>query len=352
MKRRFCVVAILSFLMTRLPAAAEDPRDPDSPYGVLAFLPWNHDWNNYHFAKPEDIVRAADLMKNAGVKMVRMDFLWADIEPENGRFDFAKYDAIVKILRDRDMGVLGILEYNPLWRGGSYNDAPDQELYIRYAREVVKHFNKDVKYWEIWNEPDHATYWQPQDDLTAYSALLKAVAPAIKKEDPTAMIVLGGLAQEYPFRLRTIYKKAGRDSFDIINLHPFVDPLAANHMTTLKGIYISVKRVMNEFDDEDKPIWFSEVGCPGVKKPDAENSWWLGRSPTEEQQAAWVTELYGDPLEWPGVERIFWAFFRDTGKHFGNGIDYFGLIREDFSTKPAYEAYRKVAHRPAASPQP
>ena len=79
---------------------------------------------------------------------------------------------------------LAILEYNPTWRGGSFNDAPEKEPYIRYARQVVKHFKKDVMYWEIWNEPDHETYWQPQDDMTAYSALLSAVTPAIKQGRP------------------------------------------------------------------------------------------------------------------------------------------------------------------------
>jgi hypothetical protein len=330
-----------------LPTAAEDPRDPDSPYGVLAFLAWNHDWNNYAYGKKEDLVRAADLMKDAGMKMVRMDFLWADIEPKQGRFDFKRYDLIVKILRERDIGILGILEYNPTWHKGSWNDPPDKALYIKYARRVVSHFKKDVKYWEIWNEPDHKTYWEPQDDMTAYSALLKAVTPAIKKEDPTAMVVLGGLAQDYPFKLRTIYKKAGKDSFDIVNLHPFVDPLAPNHMSTLKGIYISVRRVMEEFDDKEKPIWFTEVGCPGVTVPDETNAWWLGKSTNEEEQAAWVTELYGDPLKWPGVEKIFWAFFQDTGNHFGDGVDSFGLVHQDFTPKLAYDAYKDLNKDPS-----
>ena len=203
-------------------------------------------------------------MKTAGIRMVRMDFLWADIEPEKGRFDFPKYDRIVKILRDRDIGILGILEYNPTWRGGAFNDAPDQALYILYARQVVRHFKKDVMYWEIWNEPDHQTYWQPQDDMTAYSALLAAVTPAIKEEDPTAKVVMGGLAQNYPFKLRSVYKKAGKDSFDIVNLHPFENPLMPNRGATLKGIVTSVHKVMDEFGDNAKPIWLSEVGCPGV----------------------------------------------------------------------------------------
>ena len=45
------------------------------------------------------------------------------------------------------------------------------------------------------------------------------------------------------------------------------------------------------------------------------------------------------------MERVFWAFLRDTGTHFGNGVDSFGLLREDLSAKPAYNAYSDVTHR-------
>ena len=93
MKRFLKTVGILGLmaLFFSTSARAEDPRDPDSPYGVLAFLPWNHDWNNYHYKTQDDLVRAVDLMKAAGIRMVRMDFLWADMEPAKGRFDFQKY---------------------------------------------------------------------------------------------------------------------------------------------------------------------------------------------------------------------------------------------------------------------
>ena len=34
--------------------------------------------------------------------------------------------------------------------------------------------------------------------------------------------------------------------------------------------------VMEQKGDADKPIWFSELGCPGVKSADRTNGWWLG----------------------------------------------------------------------------
>jgi len=41
---------------------------------------------------------------------------------------------------------------------------------------------------------------------------------------------------------------------------------------------------------------------------------------------------------------------RDSGRPFGvlefhNDVDYFGLVRNDFSKKPGFEAYKKIAGR-------
>ncbi|HVO33825.1 MAG TPA: beta-galactosidase [Elusimicrobiota bacterium] len=335
------------------PAAANvDSRDSASPYGVLDFVAWDHGWNSHHYT-PEGIERAAELMRGAGVGWVRMDFLWVDIEPRPGRFEFERYDRIVATLQARGLSVLGILEYNPAWRSVPWNTAPEPEAYVRYARAVVRHFKDRVKYWEIWNEPDQAVYWLPQDDMAGYSRLLQRVYPEIKAEDPTCKVLVGGLSDGIPFKLRSVYKKAGAGSFDIVNIHPFSDPLAAQPIRELHSTYAAVKKVMDEFGDGDKPLWFTEIGCPGVTEKIRENGWWRGTSPDEAEQAAWVNTVYREALRWPGVEKIFWAFFRDTNHHWNNGVDYFGLVRNDFSTKPAYDAYRALATvAPITEPAP
>jgi hypothetical protein len=70
-------------------------------------------------------------------------------------------------------------------------------------------------------------------------------------------------------------------------------------------------------------------------------NWWLGRNPGEQEQAVWLTLVYQALPAEPKVEKVFWAFFRDTDRHFKDGTDYFGLVRHDFSPKPAYRAYMR-----------
>lgn len=242
-------------------------------------------------------------------------------------------------LRDSDspFGVLGFLIWNHPW-----NSPPDFDLYERYACKVVSHFKDKVKYWEIWNEPDVKTYWVPQDDMKTYTELLKRVYPAIKKIDPTCKILMGGVSSTPHISLKRIYRNGGKDYFDIVNIHPFTDPLFPNATNIVRGMHSSVYQVMYKYGDENKKIWFTELGCPGVKNPTQENGWWMGISPTEEQQAVWVKQIYAECLKWEGVDKVFWAFFRDTDNHFKTGTDYFGLIRNDFTPKPAYQAYKEI----------
>ena len=84
---------------------------------------------------------------------------------------------------------------------------------------------------------------------------------------------------------------------------------------------------------------------PWGKKPQK----WFGGDPiNEDQQAAWLKKQYTIAERYGRVKKIFWAFYRDTEGIFNEATDYFGVVRLDFTPKPAYfrmkslvENYRK-----------
>ena len=338
-----------SFFSKPLPASSTDSRDSQSPFGVLEFLSWDHDWNGHHYTR-DKAQRAVKLMREAGVGMVRMDFLWDDVQPAKDRWNFDKYDYLVDLLTKNNIKILALLDYTAGWAGDDWNSAPNPDLYTEYAKAVVHRYKNKIRYWEIWNEPNYPVYWVPQDHMETYTKLLKKVYPVLKAEDPTAVIVLGGLAANAALSLAEIYHWGGKDFFDVVNFHPFKNPLDHDAIKKMRADYDLVRRAMSENHDEKKPIWLTELGCPGTRASKETQDWWLGRNPDENEQAEWVEKIYREPLSWPGVEKVFWAFFRDTPDHFLSGTDYFGLVREDFSKKPAFEAYRRAAtgKRPAS----
>lgn len=157
-------------------------------------------------------------------------------------------------------------------------------------------------------------------------------------------MVLGGLTQSGFYDLKSIYRYGAGNYFDIVNIHPFTNPLREGHLDEIIRLYKNIKKLLARHND-DKKIWFTEIGCPGVRKPTKENGWWEGKSPTYAQQAKFVKEIYTKIIELEDVEKIFWAFFRDCNNHFNSGVDSFGLVRWGYSKKKSFSFYKWCVRR-------
>jgi hypothetical protein len=254
----------------------------------------------------------------------------------------------VDILTNQGIHILGILNYSVDWasESGQWNSRPkDNKLFVNYAAQVIKRYKDKVKYWEVWNEPDSAIYWNQQDELKSYCVLLKEVYQRAKKIDPDCKVLNGGLANGL-VSINHLYENGGKGYFDILNLHFFETPIHGKNAIKAVASYPKLAyKIMTRNADADKKIWITEIGCPGAKSGIKTGNWWMGKNPNERQQAIWLKEVYKELLQNPQMEKIFWAFFRDTKGHWNNGVDYFGLVRWDYSLKPAFKAYQDCYHQ-------
>ncbi len=338
----FLLLLTFFFSMGANMAGAEERKI--NPFGVLEFLHWNHSWNNFQYPDRATLEKSVALMKEAGVGFVRIDFGWQDIEPVQGNIGYAKYDALVELLSRNKIEILGILDYSADWASpkGCWNyPDPDSAFFLKYAKGVVRRYKDKVKYWELWNEPDSQVYWNPQDGLKGYVDLLKEVYVELKKIDPDCKILNGGLASGLS-GVNRLYDNGAQGYFDIMNIHIFESPLDPQAIKRAQAFIRLTRKVMARNKDGDKKIWITEIGCPGVKKGRKVENWWMGKNPGEKDQARWVKEVYENLLKDESVETVFWAFFRDTNQHWKNGVDYFGLLRNDFSKKPSFTAYKQA----------
>lgn len=338
MRKRLIFLTLVLVFMSVFPVMARD-----NPFGVLAFLPWNDYWNNYMYPNAREVDRAVELIKELGVSTVRIDFSWKDIERTRGVYELERLDHIVSACQKHGLSVLGVIGYSPQWTGRQWNQPPsDNESLLKFVNFIVSRY-KSVNYWEFWNEPDSPTYWQPQDEMHAYTNLLKAVYPVIKAANPDSRVVLGGLTSEGFYPLKNILREGGGNYFDVVNFHPFANPSKED---SLQEVGYKIKHIREELDKNGlkKPIWLTEIGCPGVRNVDG-CSWWMGSCQDQRQQAQFLERAYTFLLNQQGVEKIFWAFFQDTDNHFHDGVDYFGLLRADYSKKPAYFQYQEVIRK-------
>lgn len=318
----------------------------DMPFGVLAFLHWNHDWNEWHFSPPE-LAGGIDLLDALGVGFVRMDILWSDVNRGDSGFDFSRYDGIIESLTGRGIGLLAALQYNKKHDEGGievWNHPPNNfDEFAAYVHATVSHFKDHVHHWEIWNEPNHPVYWQPpRDDLKTYARLLRLSYAAAKQADPGCVVLNGGLTEPLVEDVRHLYEQRGNETMDILSVHTFLDPLAPDRSEKFDGIIRGIRQVMEDHGELHKKIWITEMGCPGIPANRPSHPWFAGEGVSESQQADWLEEQYGYINRYPFIEKMFWAFFRDTEGMFKDATDYLGLVRTDLSPKPAYERMKRL----------
>jgi arabinogalactan endo-1,4-beta-galactosidase len=198
--------------------------------------------------------------------------------------------------------------------------------------------------WQIWNEPNIRTFWPPRPIASTYVALVAAAHKAIKRVDPNAKVVLGGMPNYSWVQLKAIYKVPGaRRQFDIVAVHPYTAK-PDGVITILKR----VRTVMDKAGDSRKPILADEVSWPSSlgKVP---SSGKFDVATTESGQARKITQLLPllardrRALGLLGFDYYTWA---SVERRPGIPFDYAGLFRfsdGSFIAKPAYYAFRKAA---------
>ncbi|HEX9104725.1 MAG TPA: hypothetical protein VF997_21085 [Polyangia bacterium] len=225
--------------------------------------------------------RAAQLdrLGALGVSVVRRDFLWAELEPSPGAFDFAAEDAAVDDSAARGLVTIGLLAYDAPWAAadGDIATPPDPQKFAAFVEATVKHFAGRVDTWEIWNEPNVSTFWKPRGDGFEYAKLLAAAAPAVRRANPKATVLLGGLlyheeaivvgADSFLEDAFTFNPDLG-SLFDVLALHPYVryppqaPPEQQDSREQPVGEIVARMRALLAYYGAPKPVWVTEYGWP------------------------------------------------------------------------------------------
>ncbi|MBP1465172.1 cellulase family glycosylhydrolase [Candidatus Chloroploca sp. M-50] len=244
---------------------------------------------------------------NLGATWVRLNSVrWDLVQPEeNGPYNWA---ALQNFERDlaaaRQAGVTPtvIIRGSPRWATivPSNCAAIKDEAFPAYAAFVealVSRYRDQVQYWEFGNEPDIDPVLLQPDQIFGcwgdirdpyyggdrYGRMLKAVAPAVRRANPQAQIILGGLLLDRPDTtdptrgkperfFEGVLRAGAADSFDIVAFHgypsftgryPLDHDLQANSVwTPLGGVTLGKARFLREVMSRygvDKPLWLNET---------------------------------------------------------------------------------------------
>lgn len=335
MPRKFAILMLLLviFISSSLSPSSQAQILRESEFGVnshIASRYGNYDVMNW----------PADVIAGSGAGWVREDFHWFWIEPQQGNFQWEYYDRMVDLLVGRGLHIIGVLGHPPGWATYEPGDdpsgpsfyAPDPQRFAEFAAQVVMRYRHRIVHWEIWNEPDNPQFWLPHPDPIAYAELLSTVYPVISAVAPESNVLIGGLNPFDSSFLQTIAEHGAWWAFDIINIHPYVDPATPEAQGEIGMASIkSIERVTSWAGG--KPIWVTEYGwssLPTDRDPAGQAS--------EEDQANYMVRA-AVLLRAAGVWRVLWYSIKDE-VHNGYGLMRFAGNYDDYSQpRPAYTAF-------------
>jgi hypothetical protein len=351
-RRTWLTVALLACITAGGSSAAvqQTKAPPPSRFGMAA-------GGNVQNLSGADRVRYFDGIKSVGARWIRIDINWAMIQRNGPRsYDWTPFDRIVKAARRRKVAVLGTLLYTPRWARapGTPSTAPPVNPgdFAAFAARAARHFGaRDVHAYEIWNEPNIASSWLPGPDPARYTQLLKVAYASIKNVDRRAIVVSAGLSPYAAYGtadaqhmnpltfLEQMYANGAHASMDAVGWHPYNFPWGLRYYawsawSQMWATSPSVRSIMRANGDAKKKIWATEWGAPTGTS---------SQSMTEAAQAQLVRAGLIRLKGWSWAGPSFLYSFRDEGTSPSDREQNFGLVRHDWSRKPAFRAYRQIA---------
>ncbi len=295
-------------------------------------------------------------MAATGAGWLRVDFDWPSVQA-SGRnsWNWSHIDRAVLAARSRGIRVLAMPAYTPTWarREGTTDKRPpsDPADYARFVREAVRRYRPlGVRHWEIWNEPNMPDFWQPRPNVSVYARLFERASRSIHAVDPGATVITGGLAPAANVERGSIspqtfvvkmYRRGLRRHLDAVGIHPYTFPYAPQYAADWNPFYRlpAIHGIMSRHRDGGKKIWATEVG------------WGTGtssRAVGDETQATYAWRLVDAWLSYPFAANLFWYSYRDLGTNSGDVWQNMGLVRRDWSGKPARDVLSQKLRRPMA----
>ena len=296
--------------------------------------------------QPWNSRRAADFAswRKTNATYVRTDLGWKYLQPTPTTWRLNLYDGVLADLRNNNLKLLAILHTVPGWANGNtgeWTPPTDLRLMTNYCYRTVRHFlPRGVVDYEIGNEVNYAHRgWNGAGSTYARKFLIPCATGARRAAAEVgrpvnlmfgSMAAGAGVSWREPVAFLTeAYAHGARGRTDSLAFHPYggLNPAVEPNMVTLPA---RLRAVMRANGDGTDRMWATEYGVPtgGI------NSW------SEQVQAEWVGAAYDAWAAHPYAGPLIWYGGRDTGTSPTNREHHFGILRNDASPKPAWEALR------------
>lgn len=299
-----------------------------------------------------DIIKGdMELLKRTGVDLLRISFGWDAIEVEKDQYDWLFWDDYVEIAVEQyGITLIPYVCYTPRWnsRGDSlmfWNDPPqDFDEFGEFMFDLVTRYKDKIETWELWNEPDLDIYWDT-GDAGAFAEFIKIGSKAVKRADPEAKVVLGGMAYHAGF-LEKLFRDYGLSPYiDIVNMHNYYETWSKRPVEQIDENIRAMTSVIDKYGD-GQALWMAEVGYGTFRQGSYVSEVYhayYDYEHTPEYQAVDLFKCLTLAIAEEKLSAIAWYEIKDlppSEEVIGdnNNNRFLGIAYPDFSPKPAEKA--------------
>ncbi|MCF7885022.1 MAG: cellulase family glycosylhydrolase [Candidatus Marinimicrobia bacterium] len=303
-----------------------------------------------------------ELLKDTGVDLLRISFGWDAIEADKDNYDWLFWDEYVNTAVDEyGITLIPYICYTPRWnsRGDSlmfWNDPPlDFDEFGEFMFDLVTRYKDKIKTWELWNEPDLDIYWDT-GDIAAFAEFTKIGAEAVRRADPEAKVVLGGLAY-HPEFLEELFKDHGLSPYiDIVNIHNYYETWSERPVEDIVKNINGMHEIIEKYGN-DQSLWMAEVGYSTFRQGtyvSSSYSAYYDYEHTPEYQAVDLVKRIALALSTEKLSALTWYEIKDLPKSEevigdNNNNRFLGIVYPDYKPKPTKQAltfFRQLFSQP------
>jgi hypothetical protein len=307
----------------------------------------------------DEVRRDIEILKRAGVHLLRVSIGWDGVEPERDHYDLAFWDAFMEEMTAAGIRIIPYVAYTPRWNAerkdaDSWRRPPaDLGQFTEVMALLAGRFRGRVGSWEIWNEPDNPDFWlgTPAD----YAALLIAGARGVKAGAPDAKVVLGGIAGHPEFAARVLASPGVAGLVDIVNAHAYFETWNPSPLETLPRYVQAFSGALTQppaprpasgiggLRGDPRPLWLAEVGYSDYRGTGTAR---FAYEHTPAFQAVMLVRTVALVLARPEVQLFAWYEVKDPAagaSMIGDDNNrHLGVVFADRTPKPALGALALV----------
>jgi beta-xylosidase len=288
-------------------------------------------------------------LRTLGLKWVRVDLHWDRMEPAPGHWQLASLDRLNEVLVEQNINSLMYLVGSAAYASSAPNGAPNSDQYPPLAPELfaeslgfLAQRYPAVKAWQVWNEPNISSFWQPMEDPAAYQHLLDISMTRLAITNPAAQRVGAGMAyySQMPQRggllLDSLANAGALHPDQVVAYHPYSlspegdDPAAMDFVLRAKTLNQQLRA------RGSGPIWATEFGWSSYTGA-VEWQPIIG----EQGQADYLLKRIA-LMSALDFDRVFLFNLSDLDGRATARDQKYGLLRLDGTAKPAFSALRRM----------